>query len=86
MDSDLRERTRLDSPDHRHGTTDQKGSAAATRGSRPGPPCMAPVAPLFHPPPSYADAAGSSLHQRGGTPHPRMAGRCDWGAGPLAGH
>ena len=23
MDSDLRERTRLDSPDHRHGTTDQ---------------------------------------------------------------
>lgn len=36
-----------------------------TRGSRPGPPCMAPVAPLFHPLPSYADAAGSSLHQRG---------------------
>jgi hypothetical protein len=31
----------------------------------PGPPCMAPVAPLFHPLPSYADAAGSSLHQRG---------------------
>ena len=26
---------------------------------------MAPVAPLFHPLPSYADAAGSSLHQRG---------------------
>jgi hypothetical protein len=40
------------------------------RGSRPGPPCMAPVAPLFHPLPSCADAAGSSLHQRGGTPHP----------------
>ena len=39
----------------------------------PCPPCMAPVAPLFHPLPSYADAAGSSLHQRGGTPHP-MAG------------
>ena len=39
--------------------------------------CMAPVAPLFHPLPSYADAAGSSLHQRGGTPHP---------TGPLAGH
>ena len=37
------------------------------------PPCMAPVAPLFHPLPSYADAAGSSLHQRRGTPHP-MAG------------
>ena len=36
----------------------------------PCPPCMAPVAPLFHPLPSYADAAGSSLHQRGGTPHP----------------
>ena len=42
-------------------------------GSRPrAPPCMAPVAPLFHPLPSYADAAGSSLHQRGGTPHPRV--------------
>ena len=26
---------------------------------------MAPVAPLFHPLPSCADAAGSSLHQRG---------------------
>ena len=37
------------------------------------PPGMAPVAPLFHPLPSYADAAGSSLHQHGGTPHP-MAG------------
>ena len=34
---------------------------------------MAPVAPLFHPLPSYADAAGSSLHQRGGTPHPTRA-------------
>jgi hypothetical protein len=42
-------------------------------GSRPPcPACMAPVAPLFHPLPSYADAAGSSLHQRGG---PRTA--CD---------
>jgi hypothetical protein len=39
----------------------------------PCPACMAPVAPLFHPLPSYADAAGSSLHQRRGTPHP-MAG------------
>ena len=38
----------------------------------PCPPCMAPVAPLFHPLPSYADAAGSSLHQRGGTPHPEL--------------
>jgi hypothetical protein len=38
----------------------------------PCPPCMAPVAPLFHPLPSYADAAGSSLHQRGGTPHPMV--------------
>ena len=43
----------------------------STRGlAPPCPPCMAPVAPLFHPLPSYADAAGSSLHQRGGTPHP----------------
>jgi hypothetical protein len=33
---------------------------------------MAPVAPLFHPPPSYADAAGSPLHQRGGAPHPEF--------------
>ena len=39
----------------------------STRGlAPPCPPCMAPVAPLFHPLPSYADAAGSSLHQRGG--------------------
>jgi hypothetical protein len=38
----------------------------STRGlAPPYPPCMAPVAPLFHPLPSYADAAGSSLHQRG---------------------
>ena len=36
----------------------------------PCPPCMAPVAPLFHPRPSYADAAGSSLHQRGENPAP----------------
>jgi hypothetical protein len=42
-----------------------KAGAAA-----PNPACMAPVAPLFHPLPSYADAAGSYLHQRGGTPHP----------------
>ena len=33
---------------------------------------MAPFAPLFDPLPSYADAAGSSLHQRGGTPHPEF--------------
>ena len=65
MDPDLRHRTTMDSLDDRHETTDQKGSAAAMRGSRPGPPCMVPVAPLFHPLPSYADAAGSSLHQRG---------------------
>jgi len=37
---------------------------------------MASSAPLFHPLTSYADAAGSSLHQRGGISHP----------GPLAGH
>ena len=36
----------------------------------PCPPCMAPVAPLFHPLPSSADAAGSSLHQRGEDPAP----------------
>jgi hypothetical protein len=49
MDPDLRHRTTMDSLDDRHETTDQKGSAAAMRGSRPGPPCMVPVAPLFHP-------------------------------------
>jgi hypothetical protein len=44
----------------------------STRGlAPPYPPCMAPVAPLFHPLPSYADAAGSSLHQRG-EPAPRV--------------
>ena len=32
---------------------------------------MAPVAPLFHPLPSCADAAGSSLHQRGEPRTPR---------------
>ena len=69
-DPDLHNRTPADSPDTWHETTDQKGSAAATRGSRPEPPCMAPVAPLFHPLPSYADAAGSSRHQRGGTRTP----------------
>jgi hypothetical protein len=43
------------------------------------PACMAPVAPLFHPLPSCADAAGSSLHQRG-DPAPRV-----WAiSGPLA--
>ena len=43
----------------------------STRGlAPPCPPCMAPVAPLFHPLPSYADAARSSLHQRGGIPPP----------------
>ena len=45
----------------------------------PGPACMAPVAPLFHPLPSYADAAGSSLHQRG---EPRTRIRAI--SGPLA--
>ena len=44
---------------------------AVQAGARaPCPPCMAPVAPLFHPLPSYADAAGSSLHQRGENPAP----------------
>jgi hypothetical protein len=43
---------------------------AVRRGLGPRAPRMAPVAPLFHPLPSYADAAGSSLYQRGGTPHP----------------
>ena len=35
---------------------------------------MAPVAPLFHPLPSYADAAGLPCTSAGGTPHP-MVGR-----------
>jgi hypothetical protein len=35
-----------------------------TRGlAPPDPPCMAPVAPLFHPLPSYADAAGDPCTQ-----------------------
>ena len=42
-------------------------SGAAT----PRPACMAPVAPLFHPLPSSADAAGSSPHQAG-NPAPRV--------------
>ena len=41
---------------------------------------MAPVAPLFHPLPSYADAAGSSLHQHGGTPHPEFESAEAWRA------
>ena len=41
---------------------------------------MAPVAPLFHPLPSYADAAGSSLHQRGGIPHPEFESAEAWRA------
>ena len=52
----------------------------STRGlAPPCPACMAPVAPLFHPLPSYADAAGSSLHQRG-EPHTRIRAI----SGPLA--
>ena len=52
----------------------------STRGlAPPCPACMAPVAPLFHPLPSYADAAGSSLHQRG---EPRTRIRAI--SGPLA--
>ena len=35
---------------------------------------MALVAPLFHPLPSYADAAGSSLHQRRGEPRTPSSG------------
>ena len=46
------------------------GSTMRGRLAPPCPPCMAPVAPLFHPLPSYADAARSSLHQRGGIPPP----------------
>ena len=43
----------------------------STQGLRPRAPVrMASSAPLFHPLTSYADAAGSCLHQRGGTPHP----------------
>ena len=40
-------------------------------GSCPLTPVYGSVAPLFHPLPSYADAAGSSLHQRG---EPRSPG------------
>ena len=48
------------------------GPDGGSRGglAHPNPACMAPVEPLFHPLPSYADAAGSSLHQRGGTRAP----------------
>jgi hypothetical protein len=38
----------------------------------PVPPVYGSGRPAFHPLPSYADAAGSSLHQRGGTPHPEF--------------
>src|SRR5215472_1120398 len=66
MDPDLRIRIPPDFPDTRHGTTDRKGTQLRGGAAAPCPACMAPVAPLFHPLPSDADAAGSSLHQRGG--------------------
>ena len=78
MDPDLRHRTPVDSPDNWHETTDQKGAqlqagllprAPRRMGCRPR--CFNPSLPTRH-------AAGSSLHQRGGTPHPEY--------GPLAGH
>ena len=69
-DLDLGDRAPLDSPDVRHEITDQKGAELQGGAAAPDPACMAPVAPLFHPLPSYADTAGSSLHQRGRTPHP----------------
>jgi hypothetical protein len=57
-------------------TTSTGGGEHLENGRTPGaaapdPACMAPVAPLFHPLPSCADAAGSSLHQRG-DPAPRV--------------
>ena len=39
---------------------------------------MASSAPLFHPLTSYADAAGSFLHQRGGTRIPKVDRRPDF--------
>ena len=80
MDPDLGHWTPMDSLDDRHETTDQKGSAAAMRGSRRTP-VYGSGRPAFSPLPSYADAAGSSLHQRGGTRTPGWRVRCDWAPG-----
>ena len=71
MDPDLRIRTPVDSTDARHETTDQKGTQPQDGAAAPHPAAYGLSPPLFQPLTAYADAAGSSLHQRGENPAPR---------------
>ena len=65
-------RVRANTEDDEHQGDKHLENSRALRAAAPDPASMgSPPLVLYHPA-SYADAAGSSLHQRGGTPHPEF--------------